>query len=71
MSGESHFLLYHLNLTLSRCVLRDPKLFGEDADAYNPGRFLPEFNPRANELPDVSSIPFGFGKRFNCSTNSS
>jgi hypothetical protein len=46
-----------------RCMLRDPKIFGEDADVYNPDRFLPECNPGANELPDMSSIPFGFGKR--------
>ncbi|PVF96179.1 cytochrome P450 [Serendipita vermifera] len=45
------------------CVLRDPQIFGEDADAYNPNCFLPEFNPRAADLPDMSSVPFGFGKR--------
>lgn len=45
------------------CMLRDPELFGDDANDYNPNRFLPAFNPRAKELPDMSTIPFGFGKR--------
>ncbi|PVF96180.1 cytochrome P450 [Serendipita vermifera] len=45
------------------CMLRDPQMFGDDADSYNPDRFLPECNPRASEIPDISSIPFGFGKR--------
>ncbi|PVF96178.1 cytochrome P450 [Serendipita vermifera] len=45
------------------CMLRDPRVFGDDADSYNPDRFLPECNPRANEIPDPSLIPFGFGKR--------
>ncbi|PVF96174.1 cytochrome P450 [Serendipita vermifera] len=44
-------------------ILRDPKIWGDDADTYNPDRFLPECNPRAAELPDISMIPFGFGKR--------
>jgi hypothetical protein len=65
MLGKLHFPLQNLHLTSSRCILRDPELFGEDVDAYNPGRFLPEFNSRANELPDISSIPFGFGNRFD------
>lgn len=45
------------------CMLRDPKLWGDDANEYNPNRFLLEFNPRAKELPDVLMIPFGFGNR--------
>jgi cytochrome P450 len=47
----------------SRYILRDPKLWGADADKYNPNRFLAEFNPRVKELPDMSSVPFGFGRR--------
>ncbi|PVF96176.1 cytochrome P450 [Serendipita vermifera] len=45
------------------CILRDPKIWGNDADSYNPERFLPEINPRATDLPDMSMVPFGFGKR--------
>ncbi|CAG8652712.1 10799_t:CDS:2, partial [Acaulospora colombiana] len=49
--------------TLSRYILRDPKIWGADADKYNPNRFLPQFNPRVKDLPDMSSVPFGFGRR--------
>ncbi|PVF92921.1 cytochrome P450 [Serendipita vermifera] len=45
------------------CILRDPRIWGDDAATYNPNRFLPEFNPRAKELPDMLTIPFGFGRR--------
>ncbi|PVF96182.1 cytochrome P450 [Serendipita vermifera] len=45
------------------CILRDPRLWGEDAHLYNPDRFLAEHNPRAKDLPDMSTIPFGSGRR--------
>ncbi|KAG8851585.1 hypothetical protein FRB91_007652 [Serendipita sp. 411] len=45
------------------CMLRDPRVWGEDSEEFNPGRFLPEINPQAESLPDISNIPFGFGRR--------
>ncbi|KAG8806538.1 hypothetical protein FRC17_004939, partial [Serendipita sp. 399] len=42
---------------------RDPRIWGEDGDQFNPNRFLPEFNPNSQSLPDVSTTPFGFGRR--------
>lgn len=44
-------------------VLRDPRLWGEDSQDFNPRRFLREYNPSVDELPDIWSIPFGFGRR--------
>ncbi|KAG8815026.1 hypothetical protein FRC19_001322, partial [Serendipita sp. 401] len=44
-------------------ILRDPRRWGEDAHVFKPERFLPEYNPRASELPNVESIVFGFGRR--------
>ncbi|PVF95231.1 cytochrome P450 [Serendipita vermifera] len=44
-------------------MLRDPRIWGDDADVFKPERFLPEFNPRAKEYPDVESVAFGFGRR--------
>ncbi|CAG7852701.1 O-methylsterigmatocystin oxidoreductase Short=OMST oxidoreductase; AltName: Full=Aflatoxin B synthase; AltName: Full=Aflatoxin biosynthesis protein Q; AltName: Full=Cytochrome P450 64 [Serendipita indica DSM 11827] len=44
-------------------VLRDPRLWGEDSLDFNPNRFLAAHNPSVNELPDIWSIPFGFGRR--------
>lgn len=48
-----------------RYMMRDPKLWGKygKLDEFDPGRFLPEINRGANELPGVSSIVFGFGRR--------
>lgn len=44
-------------------VLRDPRLWGKDSLEFNPNRFLAAHNPSLNQLPDVWSIPFGFGRR--------
>ncbi|PVF95233.1 cytochrome P450 [Serendipita vermifera] len=44
-------------------MLRDPRIWGDDANLFNPGRFLPEYNPRASELPDIETPVFGFGRR--------
>ncbi|KAG8763183.1 hypothetical protein FRC15_008094, partial [Serendipita sp. 397] len=44
-------------------ILRDPRRWGEGAHVFKPERFLPEYNPRASELPNVESIVFGFGRR--------
>jgi hypothetical protein len=46
-----------------RYILRDPKLWGDDAEQYNPNRFLPEFNPNAGNLLDMTTITYGFGNR--------
>ncbi|PVF96183.1 cytochrome P450 [Serendipita vermifera] len=45
------------------CIQRDPTLWGEDADVYNPNRFLADVNPQFKELPELFSTVFGFGKR--------
>ncbi|CAG8743457.1 14187_t:CDS:2, partial [Acaulospora colombiana] len=34
-------------------IPKGSNLWGEDADVYNPERFLPECNPRAKQLPDI------------------
>ncbi|KAG8770646.1 hypothetical protein FRB91_004275 [Serendipita sp. 411] len=44
-------------------MLRDSRVWGEDSEDFNPNRFLSEFNPKAESLPDVSVTPFGFGRR--------
>ncbi|CAG7852711.1 SubName: Full=Related to cytochrome P450 CYP2 subfamily-Aspergillus oryzae {ECO:0000313/EMBL:CCA75382.1} [Serendipita indica DSM 11827] len=47
----------------SRYILRDSRLWGLDAHEFNPTRFLPEHNPNVDQLPNVLSIPVGFGSR--------
>ncbi|PVF95243.1 cytochrome P450 [Serendipita vermifera] len=44
-------------------MMRDPRVWGTDADTFKPERFLVEYNPKVSELPDVESLPFGFGRR--------
>ncbi|KAG8835163.1 hypothetical protein FRC17_005021 [Serendipita sp. 399] len=44
-------------------MLRDSRVWGEDSEQFSPNRFLPEFNPQAGSLPDMSNLPFGFGRR--------
>lgn len=44
-------------------MMRDPRVWGEDANQFKPERFLKEYNPRADDLPDAGTIPFGFGRR--------
>lgn len=44
-------------------ILREKGIWGEDSHSFNPTRFLPEFNPRAAELPNMLDLPFGFGRR--------
>jgi hypothetical protein len=39
---------------------RDPRIWGKDSNEFNPDRFLPEHNPYADDLPDMSSL-FGEG----------
>ena len=51
------------HLAFHRFMLRDKSIWGEDADMFRPERFLPEFNPNYASLPDMSSLPFGFGLR--------
>ncbi|PVG02534.1 cytochrome P450 [Serendipita vermifera] len=50
--------------TLINCnigfMLRDPRIWGDDADVFRPERFLEE---STKDLPDISMVPFGFGKR--------
>jgi cytochrome P450 len=43
--------------------MRDPRVWGDDAEEFKPERFLSEVNPRVFELPDASMVPFGFGRR--------
>jgi cytochrome P450 len=45
-------------------MLRDPRLWGNDANEFKPERFIAKDNAQAEQLPDVSSIPFGFGRRY-------
>lgn len=52
------FIIPHIGF-----ILRDPRIWGDDADVFKPERFLPECNPKATEFPDVESLPFGFGRR--------
>lgn len=44
-------------------ILRDKRIWGADSQTFNPARFLPEFNPQADQFPDMWDIPFGFGRR--------
>ncbi|CAG7852697.1 O-methylsterigmatocystin oxidoreductase Short=OMST oxidoreductase; AltName: Full=Aflatoxin B synthase; AltName: Full=Aflatoxin biosynthesis protein Q; AltName: Full=Cytochrome P450 64 [Serendipita indica DSM 11827] len=44
-------------------VLRDPRLWGKDSLDFNPNRFLASHNPSVDKLPDIWSVPFGFGRR--------
>lgn len=44
-------------------MLRDPRLWGDGSTIFKPERFLARHNPRVNELPDVESLTFGFGRR--------
>ncbi|KAG8840873.1 hypothetical protein FRC20_005372 [Serendipita sp. 405] len=44
-------------------MLRESRIWGEDSEEFNPNRFLPEFNPKAESLPDISTTLFGFGRR--------
>ncbi|CAG8585722.1 14517_t:CDS:2, partial [Acaulospora colombiana] len=47
--------------TMVNCNIGDPRIWGDDADVFRPERFLEE---SAKDLPDISMIPFGFGKRY-------
>jgi cytochrome P450 len=49
-------------------MLRDPRVWGDDANTFKPERFLAEYNPKLTELPDIESLPFGFGRRYELST---
>ena len=40
--------------------MRDPRIWGEDSDEFKPERFLAA---DSDNLPDMSSVPFGFGRR--------
>ncbi|CCA71466.1 hypothetical protein PIIN_05404 [Serendipita indica DSM 11827] len=44
-------------------VLRDKRIWGPDSLEFNPNRFLSKFNPTFDDLPDIWSVPFGFGRR--------
>jgi cytochrome P450 len=41
-------------------MLRDPRIWGPDADTFRPERFIGE---GSKKLLDVASVIFGFGKR--------
>ncbi|CCA73622.1 hypothetical protein PIIN_07575 [Serendipita indica DSM 11827] len=41
-------------------MLRDKRIWGADADAFRPERWLEE---EAVKLPDAGTLPYGFGKR--------
>ncbi|CCA71475.1 hypothetical protein PIIN_05414 [Serendipita indica DSM 11827] len=55
--------LVHCNIGQARFMLRDPRIWGVDSEQFNPQRFLREYNPNIDKLPDMSSLPFGFGRR--------
>lgn len=51
--------------------MRDPRYWGDYGrlNQFLPERFLPEFNPQADQLPDVLSLAFGFGRRYGCASS--
>jgi len=62
VGNQKYHSSLHLITDFSRYMLRDPRLWGEDANEFKPERFLAEYNPHVGELPDVSCA-FGFGRR--------
>ncbi|KIM24678.1 hypothetical protein M408DRAFT_26799 [Serendipita vermifera MAFF 305830] len=40
--------------------MRDPRIWGEDSQEFKPERFL---DVDSDKLPDMGSVPFGFGRR--------
>jgi cytochrome P450 len=43
-------------------MARDPRIWDEP-NTYKPERWLKEYNPKADSLPSVYDIVFGFGRR--------
>ncbi|PVF96201.1 cytochrome P450 [Serendipita vermifera] len=43
-------------------MARDPRIWDEP-DTYKPERWLKEYNPKADSLPSIYDIVFGFGRR--------
>jgi cytochrome P450 len=41
---------------------RDPRIWDEP-HVFKPERWLREYNPNVDALPDVSEMVFGFGRR--------
>ncbi|CAG7852714.1 O-methylsterigmatocystin oxidoreductase Short=OMST oxidoreductase; AltName: Full=Aflatoxin B synthase; AltName: Full=Aflatoxin biosynthesis protein Q; AltName: Full=Cytochrome P450 64 [Serendipita indica DSM 11827] len=61
--GQSLFFVVRPPDSPPGWILRDPRIWGNDGHQFNPNRFLAGKNPTIGQLPDVSSIPFGFGRR--------
>ncbi|CCA75381.1 hypothetical protein PIIN_09365 [Serendipita indica DSM 11827] len=61
--GQNSCILNCLLTMFTGYILREKGIWGEDSHSFNPTRFLPEFNPRAAELPNMLDLPFGFGRR--------
>jgi cytochrome P450 len=68
MSGAFiHFLIPEIVLIChGRAMNRDPELYGEDYDAFNPDRFLDEegnLKPAHPSTKGEGHVTYGFGRR--------
>ena len=43
-----------------RFFMRDQRIWGHDSEEFKPERFLAV---DSDKLPDMTSVPFGFGRR--------
>ena len=60
-SSANHTLPSNINILIPTFnIQRDPKYWGEDAEIFNPDRFLPE---NFAKVPTFAYFPFGVGSR--------